>query len=221
MMRIDIVSDAICPWCFIGKRHLAGALALLSAEGLEFETRWLPFQLNPEMPVEGVARAAYRAAKFGSLERSQELDEGVTQAGRAAGLDFRFDLMSRTPNTVLAHRLIWLAEAAGLQDAIVERLFQGYFQQGLDIGRRETLDAVAREIGVDSTPLGGDAAQSEVLAADAGYRSAGLTGVPSFLMQGHLVLSGAMPAEQMAARLRHAHAVLQARAAVPRAHVAE
>jgi predicted DsbA family dithiol-disulfide isomerase len=106
LSRIDVVSDAICPWCWIGKRHLEGALARLADEGERFAVRWRPFQLNPDMPREGVERSAYRAAKFGSIERSSELDAQVAAAGAAAGLEFRFDRQRRTPNTVDAHRLI-------------------------------------------------------------------------------------------------------------------
>ena len=109
-LRIDIVSDAICPWCWIGKRNLEGALAEL---GWDAELTWHPYQLNPEMPPEGVARAEYRAAKFGSLERSQELDAQVTAAGDAAGLEFRLDRQARTPNTLNAHRLSLLAQRHG------------------------------------------------------------------------------------------------------------
>ena len=107
--RIDIVSDAICPWCYVGKRHLEAALATLAAEGLHFSVHWNPFQLNPDMPKQGADRAAYRAAKFGSAERAREIDARVAGAAEAAGLAFRQDLMLRTPNTIDAHRLIWFA----------------------------------------------------------------------------------------------------------------
>src|SRR6202035_1988920 len=106
--RIDIVSDAICPWCYIGKRQLERALALLAPEGLHFSVHWNPFQLNPDMPKEGRDRAAYRAMKFGSAEKSRELDERVGTSAAGVGLAFRQDLMLRTPNTLDAHRLIWL-----------------------------------------------------------------------------------------------------------------
>src|SRR4029077_21222991 len=107
--RIDIVSDAICPWCYIGKRQLERALALLGQEGLHFSVHWNPFQLNPDMPKEGRDRAAYRARKFGSAERARELDERVANAAAGVGLQLRQDLMLRTPNTLDAHRLIWFA----------------------------------------------------------------------------------------------------------------
>src|ERR1700679_809285 len=107
--RIDIVSDVICPWCYIGKRQLERALATLEREGLRFQVRWNPFQLNPDMPKEGRDRAAYRAWKFGSVEKSAALDKRITDAAPSVGLAFRTDLMTRTPNTIDAHRLIWFA----------------------------------------------------------------------------------------------------------------
>ncbi|RYJ00400.1 MAG: disulfide bond formation protein DsbA, partial [Acetobacteraceae bacterium] len=130
--RIDIVSDAICPWCWVGKRNLEAALAQLAAEGERFEIFWRPFQLNPDMPPEGVERAAYRAAKFGSETRGRELDAQVAASGRAAGLEFRHDLMLRTPNTIDAHRLIRLAGGLGgtVQNDLMEAIFRGYFQEG-------------------------------------------------------------------------------------------
>jgi predicted DsbA family dithiol-disulfide isomerase len=147
--RIDVVSDAICPWCWVGKRNLDGALAILAAEGEHFAVHWRPYQLNPEMPREGVERAAYRAAKFGSLERSRDADARVAQAGAAAGLAFRHDLMQRTPNTIDAHRLIRMAGEAGCQDAVVERLFRAYFQEGRDVGAQAALAELAGEAGLD------------------------------------------------------------------------
>jgi predicted DsbA family dithiol-disulfide isomerase len=195
--RLEIVSDAICPWCWIGKAHLDAALAVLAAEGLVFEIGWLPFQLNPDMPPEGVDRRAYRSAKFGSWERSQALDAQVAEAGRAAGLDFRHDLMTRTPNTVEAHRLIRLAGRAGRQHAVVERLFRAYFQEGEDIGEPAVLARLGAEAGLAEETIAafaaGEAAREEVVAESRALAEAGITGVPSFLLDRHLVFSGAMP----------------------------
>lgn len=215
--RLEIVSDAICPWCWIGKAHLDGALAILAAEGLTFDIGWLPFQLNPDMPVEGVDRRAYRTEKFGSWERSQELDAQVADAGRVAGLAFRHDLMARTPNTVEAHRLIRLAGPAGLQHAVAERLFRAYFQEGADIGDPAVLARLGAEAGLAEEAIAafaaGQAAREEVVMESLGLARAGITGVPSFLLDRHLVFSGAMPAEHMAEGFRRAVAILRARAA--------
>jgi predicted DsbA family dithiol-disulfide isomerase len=217
--RLDIVSDAICPWCWIGKRNLDAALAQLAEEGERFTVHWRPFQLNPDMPREGVERSAYRAAKFGSLERSRELDAQVAAAGAAAGLEFRHDRMLRTPNTVDAHRLIRLAGEAGpaRQDAVVEALFRAYFQEGQDIGSRAVLAEVAVGAGMEAATvaahLAGDAGEAEVRQEDLGFRRAGISGVPSFALEGHVLFSGAMPPERLALAVRRALGILRARAA--------
>lgn len=192
--RIDVISDAICPWCWIGKRQMERALALLDTP---FSIHWRPYQLNPDMPVEGVERASYRAAKFGSVERGRELDANVAEAGRAVGLEFRHDRMLRTPNTIAAHRLIrWAGER---QNDMVEALFQAYFQDGQDIGNRATLTAIAATLGLDATEfLASDEHDAEVRAEDAHFRRIGINGVPSFALDGQVMFSGAYPAEHMA-----------------------
>jgi predicted DsbA family dithiol-disulfide isomerase len=213
MRQLDIVSDAICPWCWIGKRHLADALAELAGEGIGFAIRWRPFQLNPEMPAEGVERAAYRAQKFGSVERGAELDRNVAEAGRVVGLDFRHDRMLRTPNTVAAHRVIRMAEDHGVQDAVVEALFQAYFHDGQDIGDAATLDSLAAAAGLPGVAamLAGPEHRAEVMAEDMAVRRGGISGVPSFLMDRHLLFSGAMPGARMAAAFRQADGILSER----------
>ena len=215
MRSIDVISDAICPWCWIGKAHLDAALAELRQDGLAFRIRFRPFQLNPDMPEEGVARDAYRAAKFGSLERSRELDAQVADAGRAAGLAFRHDLMRRTPNTIAAHRVIRAAEQADVQEAVVDALFRAYFQEGRDIGDAAVLDQIAASAGLPgmAAMLAGDDHRDAVLAEDMAARRGGISGVPSFLMDRHLLFSGAMPGPRMAEAFRQADAILSAREA--------
>ncbi len=216
-LRIDIVSDAICPWCFIGKRQLERALATLAQEGLHFSVHWNPFQLNPDMPREGRDRATYRAMKFGSPERVREADERVTGAAANVGLDFRLDLIQRTPNTLDAHRLIWFAGREGVQDAVMEAVFVAYFTQGRDIGDADVLADCAARGGMDRAAvadfLAGDVAANEMLAADRAAREAGVNGVPSFFLDGYGLYSGAMPAETMAEALRKGHHILRQRAA--------
>ncbi|MGC1411814.1 MAG: DsbA family oxidoreductase [Acetobacteraceae bacterium] len=216
-LRIDIVSDVICPWCYIGKRQLERALATLTREGLHFSVHWNPFQLNPDMPKEGRDRAAYRAMKFGSAEKSRELDERVAGAAANVGLDFRLDLMLRTPNTLDAHRLIWLAGREGVQDAVMEVVFAAYFTEGRDLGDRDVLADCAARGGMGRAAvadfLAGDAAAKEMLAADRAAREAGVNGVPSFFLDGYGLYSGAMPADTMVEALRKGHQVLRQRAA--------
>ncbi|MFC7540639.1 DsbA family oxidoreductase [Siccirubricoccus deserti] len=163
-------------------------------------------------------RASYRAAKFGSAERSAEADARVAAAGQAAGLEFRHALMLRTPNTIDAHRLIRLAGEHGpaMQDAVVEALFQAYFHNGRDIGSHAVLAEIAGGAGLDAAEaasvLATDAGEAEVRQEDAGFRRAGLSGVPTFALEGHVVFSGAMPPEQMAEAFRRGLAILRERA---------
>lgn len=210
--RIDIVSDAICPWCYIGKRQLERALATLSAEGLHFDVHWNPFQLNPDMPKEGRDRAAYRLWKFGSAEKSAALDARVTEAAAGVGLDFHMDRQSRTPNTIDAHRLIWFAGQKGVQDAAMEAVFDAYFIHARDISDHAVLVECAVEAGLDRAEtaqfLASDLADREMRVADNAARQAGVSGVPSFFLDGYSLFSGAMPAEHIAEALRRGHAVL-------------
>src|SRR5262249_24729858 len=144
---IEVVSDVICPWCYIGKRRLGKALAALAGE-MSAEVRWLPFQLNPSMPAEGMPRAEYRARKFGSVERARELDARVAKEGMGEGIAFAFERIERTPNTVAAHALVGLAQQQGRGEAVVDALFRAYFEDAQDIGDTETLAAIARRCGV-------------------------------------------------------------------------
>jgi len=214
--RIDIVSDAICPWCYIGKRQLERALATLAQEGLVFSVHWNPFQLNPDMPKEGRDRAAYRAWKFGNAEKAAALDARITEAASGVDLAFRTDLMLRTPNTIDAHRLVWFAGQRQVQDAVMEAVFKAYFTRGADIGDHAVLTACAVEAGLNADEvagfLTGDLADREMRAADQAAREAGVSGVPSFFLDGYGLFSGAMPAETIANALRQGQKVLRERA---------
>jgi predicted DsbA family dithiol-disulfide isomerase len=211
--RIDIVSDAICPWCYIGKRHLEQALAMLAKDGLTFQVHWNPFQLNPDMPKEGRDRTAYRIWKFGSAEKAAALDQRITEAASKVGLAFHTDLMTRTPNTIDAHRLIWFAGQHGDQDAAMEAVFKAYFIEGRDIGEHTVLADCAAEAGLPReevmTFLAGDLADKEMRSADLAAREAGVSGVPSFFLDGYSVFSGAMPADTIASALRRGHEILR------------
>ncbi len=217
--RIDVISDAICPWCYIGKRQLELALPMLAEQGLNFEVHWHPYQLNPEMPAEGVERAAYRLAKFGSEEKMRQIDARVAEAGAAVGIEMRSGLMRRTPNTIAAHRLIWLAGEEGVQDAVVDGLFRGYFSEGKDIGDAAVLGEIGAAAGLAAERVAAMLASDEgleiVTARDAMARSAGINGVPSFVMLNHVLFSGAVPAEQMAEAFERAWTVLSDRAQQP------
>ncbi len=215
--RIDVISDAICPWCYIGKRQLERALDIMAAHHCSVAVAWHPFQLNPDMPADGAEREKYRIAKFGSLERSKQLDRRITEAAASVGLEFHLDRITRTPNTVNAHRLIRFAGRKGVQDAVVEELFEGYFCKGADIGDAKILADIGAEGGLDRAEvlamLASDEGRKEVLAADQMARNAGIQGVPSFALQGHVLFSGAVPAEEMAQTFRRAWEILKNRAA--------
>lgn len=148
-LNINIFSDLICPWCFIGKRRLSKAISLLN-EKYEVNIAWYPFQLNPQMPPKGIDRKVYRTAKFGSLSKSLELDVKVVEAGAEEGIHFAFERIQRTPNTFDGHRLIWLAGREGIQDDLVEALFQSYFTQGEDISDRSILIEIAQRTGLSA-----------------------------------------------------------------------
>jgi predicted DsbA family dithiol-disulfide isomerase len=206
--RLDVVSDAICPWCWIGKHQLERALAFVAPEDLRFTVHWRAFQLNPNLPREGVDRLAYRAMKFGSFERAAERDAEVAAAGARVGLSFRHDLIARTPNTLAAHRLIRFADREGVQNAVVEALFRAYFTEGRDIGDPAELAACAASTGLNPHAVEGLLASEEdaaaVLGEDAAARSAGVNGVPSFFLDGRHLFTGALPAERIIEALRQA-----------------
>ena len=223
-LNLDVVSDTICPWCWVGKRRLTAALPELEAHGIAVEVTWRPFQLNPTMPKEGADRRAYRSAKFGSWERSQALDAQVAAAGAGDGLEFRHDLMARTPNTLASHVLIRLAHEAGgaaLQNRVVEALFAAYFQHGQDVGSHEVLAYLAQEAGLDRARTLAhlvDPASGEAVMLDANLASSlGLNGVPSVVFDGHLLFSGAQPTSAIVRTLREAARSQSARDLTPAA----
>ena len=193
-LTVDVTSDVICPWCYVGKRRLEKAIVARAGRG-DVRVRWHPFQLNPQMPKEGVNRREYRTAKFGSWERSLALDAQVAAAGRAEGIPFAHDKIERTPNTLDAHRLIWLAEKEGVQDAVVEAVFRAYFTEGRDISRTGVLLDVVAEAGLEreraETFLSRDEGLAAIQAAEESARRAGVQGVPFFLINNTVALSGA------------------------------
>jgi len=214
--RIDIVSDAICPWCYVGKRQMERALATLGGEGLSFSIHWNPFQLNPDMAKEGVDRAQYRAWKFGSAEKAAALDARIVEAAASVGLEFHPERIKRTPNTIDAHRLIWFAGQKGVQDAAMEAVFRAYFIDAEDIGQHSVLAEYAAAAGLDRDEviafLTSDLADKEMRAADQASREAGVSGVPSFFLDGYALFSGAMQADAMASAFRQGNKVLRERA---------
>jgi predicted DsbA family dithiol-disulfide isomerase len=177
-MRIDIVADFVCPWCFIGQRRLARAMAMRPR--LSVARTWRPFQLNPDLPLEGLSRELYLHLKFGGLRSAERIHNALATAGAREGIDFAFDRIRRTPNTLNAHRLIRLAAASGRADAVAEALFQGYFSDGVDIGDVDALARVAAGAG---------------LAEEHRARRIGIDAVPCFIIDGDYALAGAQDPE--------------------------
>ena len=202
--ELSVVSDAICPWCYVGKRRLEQAFALMDGAPRPRVT-WRPFELNPQMPKSGIERREYRMRKFGSWERSLQLDAQMTEVGKSVGIIFRYDLMKRTPNTFDAHRLIWLAGQMSVQDAMVETLFRAYFSEGRNIGDANVLAELAAIAGIEraraEAMLAGTEGSAEVAGEEEVAMRAGLSGVPTFVLDGRVLFSGAQSPELIAQTL--------------------
>lgn len=194
-VRLDIFSDPVCPWCLVGKANLDRALA--DHPGHPFQIQWHPFQLNPDMPPEGVAKRAYLEAKFGGKARVDAIHDRLREVARSAGVDMDPDKPQRMPNTLNAHRLIHWAGIESVQSPVVTALMQAYWSQGRDIGDLETLADIAAENGMDRDAtlrlLQSDADAEDIAARDADARAKGVTSVPTFLIAQQYVVSGAQP----------------------------
>lgn len=192
-MRIEIVSDVICPWCFIGKRRLEQALA--QRPDMEFEIGWRPFQLNPDMPREGADRKSYLEAKFGGPARAKEIYARVSAEGAKEGIAFNFDGIKRTPNTLAAHSVLRWALTTGVQSELKERLFNLYFIEGHDIGDHQVLADAAAAEGMDGAlvkKLLDEGRDADVIQdEDRMARELGITGVPFFIFERKYGVSGA------------------------------
>lgn len=210
-IQVDVVSDVVCPWCFIGKRRLEQALAALR-EGrpeLEVAVLWHPFQLNPETPAEGDPYFPYLERKFGGAEQVRRIWERVREAGAGSGTDFRFEDIVLRPNTLRAHRLIYRAQKLGKDaDALVERLFTGHFQLAEDIGDLEALARIASEMVEDQEAvaayLASDEDADEVLEEIELAGQLGISGVPFFIIDQRLGVSGAQPPETLVQAIEEA-----------------
>jgi len=197
MIRLDIISDPVCPWCYIGKALLDRALEAHPDHGFAIE--WHPFQLNPEMPRGGMERASYLEAKFGGKANAVKVYARIEQAAHDAGLAIDFAAMKRMPNSLDAHRLIHWAGLEGRQSAMVNALFRAFFREGRDIGDAGVLTALAGEAGLDTAfiarLLASDADREDISARDTHARQRGVNGVPTFVIANQHVLSGAQPVE--------------------------
>ncbi len=197
MIRLDIFSDPVCPWCLIGKANLDRAME--SRPNHVFQVQWHPFQLNPDMPKEGVGHVDYLAAKFGSREKAIQAMLQVAEHAKKAGAEIDMEKVTRLPNTLEAHRLIHWAGIEGRQTAMVARLFKAHWREGADIGDAATLARLAGEVGMDAAAvarlLATDADADDIRARDMDARQKGVTAVPTFLIAQQYVVSGAQPVE--------------------------
>jgi len=201
IVEIDVVSDVMCPWCYVGKRRLEKALGMLP-EGIEVEIKWRPFQLDPTIPPEGRDRQQYLSQKFGNAEQIAEKYEPIRQAGKKEGIGFNFDEITKSPNTVDAHRLIYWAQQAGLQNEMSEILFIAYFVDAKDLTDNAVLLDLAVEAGLEKDVverlLQGDADRKDVEAEMQQYRQMGVQSVPTMIIGKKYAVVGAQEAETIA-----------------------
>jgi predicted DsbA family dithiol-disulfide isomerase len=202
-MLIDVWADIACPWCYIGERRLAKARA--QRPDIETAVRWMPFQLQPDLPAAGLPWSEFAPAKFGGWEQANAAFARVAEAGAADGIEFRFDRITRAPNTAAAHRLVLLAQERGAADPVIEALFAAYFTEGLDVADPATLRDIAARSGLDADEaaewLESGSGSFEVEQAQRLARGMGVTGVPLYIFDGRFALSGAQPGEEFVAYL--------------------
>ncbi len=213
-LTIDVVSDVVCPWCYLGEKRLAAALA---GESEPVVVRWRPYQLDPTIPEGGLDRQAYMARKFGNDGKLKAVHDRLVQLGAEIDLPFAFDRITRAPNTLDAHRLIRWSASSGAQGTVVDRLFRAYFVEGRDIGDHATLIEIAAESGLDADLVGRlleegadvDAVQGEIAQAQA----IGVTGVPFFIFAGRLGVPGAQDVSTLRRAIAEARGGTSAQAA--------
>ena len=214
VLTIDVVSDVVCPWCYLGEKRLEEAL---SEDVGPVVVRWRPYQLDPTIPEGGLDRTEYMERKFGKSGRLQSAHENLTRLGAEVGVPFAFDKIKRSPNTLDAHRLIRWAAATGVQAEVADRLFKAYFVEGRDIGDRAVLIDIARESGLDaglvekllSEDVDKDAVRREIAEAQA----IGVTGVPFFIFAGRLAVPGAQNADVLRRAMAEARQAMREAAA--------
>jgi len=203
--EIEVVSDVICPWCWVGKRRLEKAITLLGPAAT-VKVTWQPFQLNPTMPRKGADRPQYIRAKFGSLERFAAMEERLVEVGASEGIEFNFSRISRIPNTLDPHRLIWLAQKHDQQDAVVEALFKAYFVDGVDVGEPRNLVSIAAAAGIEKALaeklVATDEGLKNVIEEEEKFKALEIDGVPGFVVNGEFLFSGAAEPQVMVEAFR-------------------
>ncbi len=211
-MQLDIISDPVCPWCYIGKKRME--LALASRADMPIDLAYRVFQLDPDMPRGGMDRKEHLRRKFGEKKGKGEVMDALLEAGEALGITFNFDKISRSPNTLDAHRLIRWAHSVNLQPAVVETLFRRYFTEGQDIGDHAVLLDIAAEVGMDTDIvmklLATDADEALIRSEDATARQVGIQGVPAYVIANKYLLVGAQEPETLVQALDGAFQAEQA-----------
>jgi predicted DsbA family dithiol-disulfide isomerase len=201
VLTVEVYSDVICPWCYVGKRRLERALRQVG-NAVRIQVEWRPFQLNPTMPQDGMDRTAYLEAKFGSLDTFMEMEQRLLEVGGSEQIPFAFEKIVRTPNTFLAHRLIWHAGQQDCQDAVVDQLFKGYFEEGLDIGSTTVLAQLSERAGLKADQfLTSEEGVAEVKAEESVGHQLDIRGVPYFVLDKTYGMSGAQSVEAFVATL--------------------
>ena len=207
-LEIDVISDVMCPWCYIGKTNLDAAIAQM--EGLEVTVRWRPYQLDSSLPKEGLDRATYLNNKFGGEQGAQQVYDRIKEAGKALGIEFNFEAMKVSPNTLDAHRVIMWAggQSPEIQNKLVERLFEIFFLEGGHLGEDEVLAKAAEEAGMDGSIIAGllkgDDDKERVSTEISHAAQMGIQGVPCFIIDNKFAVMGAQPPEQLVEAMRHA-----------------
>lgn len=197
-IKISVVSDVVCPWCYIGKRRLENAIEKV-ADKYDFEVEYLPFELNPQIPVEGLDQKEYLTQKFGGAGRYDEITGHVTGIAAREGITFNFDAQKKSPNTRKAHRIIQLAKENGKQVQAVEAFYRAYFTNGVDLSKDENLISVAAATGLDAEKIAlflqSDTGSAEVQMAEQQLQQLGISGVPFYIIDNKYGVSGAQPAD--------------------------
>jgi predicted DsbA family dithiol-disulfide isomerase len=194
VLKLQVVADVICPWCFIGKRSLDKAIAMLAEQGIDVELEWIPFELNPNLPPDGMDRRTFRSVRFGSWENAQAMDARAVAAGRPLGAVFNYDKQTRTSHTLAAHALLRLAWKEGgslLQTRLVESMFTAYFTEGRDVSDHGVLETLAASVGMAAQAVDRSTSlQGEVREREAAVQKAGVSSVPSYFMNDKPFFSG-------------------------------
>jgi predicted DsbA family dithiol-disulfide isomerase len=213
---IEVFSDVVCPWCFLGKRRLEAALA--ERPDIPVEVSWLPFELNPNLPRAGVNRSNYLADKFGGPDALAAAQQRLVELGSEAGIEFRFDLIGKVPHTRAAHLLLASAAQGSERITLLERLFRAYFEQGIDIGDPRALVAIGEECGLDPAELrvalADETRLEEVARSARAAEDLGISGVPTFVFERRYTLSGAQPSHVLLQVIDHLDLARTSRAAI-------